>query len=127
MHNARPISIESFNKAIKPFLFQDKNVIGPFSTLFLTSIEFFKQNTDKIDNLIYEVGIGGNKDVTKLLNNFNIYIDNKTMIMTQVELEHTNILGKTLYEIALDKTKLTDKKCDKFIIHFQNFKNKEVF
>lgn len=45
--------------------------IGPFSTLFLASIEYFKTNVAQIDNLIYEVGIGGNRDVTKLLNNYN--------------------------------------------------------
>ncbi|MDP4007679.1 MAG: folylpolyglutamate synthase/dihydrofolate synthase family protein [Candidatus Peregrinibacteria bacterium] len=61
---------------------------------FMIALGYFGEQ--KVEIAVVEVGIGGRKDATNV-------IDGIVSIITNIELEHTEILGETLEKIALDK------------------------
>jgi dihydrofolate synthase/folylpolyglutamate synthase len=65
-----------------------------FEVTFALALEHFKKN--KCDICIIETGLGGRLDAT------NVITPIATAI-TSISLEHTNILGNTLFEIATEK------------------------
>jgi len=66
-----------------------------FDELVLVSILYFLEN--KIDLGIFEIGIGGRNDSTNALNSI-------INIITNIGLEHTDILGNTIKSIAYQKS-----------------------
>ncbi len=61
-----------------------------------TSIMFLYANDCNVDYLILEVGLGGQFDATNI-------VTPKLSAITNVNIDHTNILGDTLLEIASEK------------------------
>lgn len=64
---------------------------------FLTVLAFHIYLEEKVDAVIMEVGIGGELDCT------NVIPNTKTVGITSLGLEHTQLLGNTLEEIAWQK------------------------
>ncbi len=98
-----------------------------FEITFAMALEHFKN--EKCDICIIEVGLGGRLDAT------NIITPTLTAI-TSIGLDHTNILGNTLSEIAKEKAGiikkdvplvLGEKKTTKEIISIAKEKNSSVY
>ena len=66
-----------------------------FSLLTLISYLYFIDK--KVDFVIYEAGIGGSYDAT------NIFKNKILSLMTNIGLDHVDILGDTIYDIAKNK------------------------
>lgn len=98
--NKEKISIIDFTEntnKIKPIVEKMKkkrNCPTYFEILTSISFQYFKQKN--IDYAIVEVGLGGKYDATNI-------VKPDITIITNVSLEHQNILGQTLSEIALQK------------------------
>jgi folylpolyglutamate synthase/dihydropteroate synthase len=73
-----------------------------------------------VSNIAVEVGIGGARDITSVLNHF---VENKTLLISRIEREHCGALGDSLYEIAVQKALLADKNTEKVVIHYHNRDN----
>ena len=87
--------LESCHFKIKQLITLHNISLSPFE--FLTTIMFEYFASRSIDWLILEVGMGGAKDSTNVVNS-------KYSVITNVELEHTNWLGNTISEIAVEKS-----------------------
>ncbi|MGE0829408.1 MAG: bifunctional folylpolyglutamate synthase/dihydrofolate synthase, partial [Hyphomonadaceae bacterium] len=68
--------------------------LGGFEFLFLLAASWFSEA--QCDGAIWEAGIGGRYDVTRL-------IHAPCAALVSLDLEHTSLLGDTLEEIAKDK------------------------
>ena len=64
---------------------------------FLTLLSFHVFMSENVDAAIYEVGVGGEYDST------NIVVSPVVTGISSLGLDHTNILGKTIEEIAWNK------------------------
>ncbi len=71
--------------------------IGAFEAFTAIALQVFA--TRKIDCLVSEAGIGGRYDSTRM-------IPGAIAALTSLDLEHTNLLGNTLEQIAYDKADL---------------------
>ena len=71
----------------------------------LTVIMFLYFNKQKVDVVILETGMGGRLDAT------NVIEENLCSIITQIDLDHTDRLGKTKDEIAFEKAGIIKKNC----------------
>ncbi len=69
-------------------------ILIPFEILFIIACLFFRKK--KCDWVIYEVGLGGRFDTT------NVVAPTYT-IVTEIEKEHTDILGDTIQKITKEK------------------------
>ncbi|MBU0586230.1 bifunctional folylpolyglutamate synthase/dihydrofolate synthase [Candidatus Micrarchaeota archaeon] len=65
-----------------------------FEIVVATAFLYFKQ--EKVDFAVFEVGLGGRLDATNLCNPL-------VSVITNVGIEHTKILGKTIEKIAFEK------------------------
>lgn len=70
---------------------------GVFEVLVALGSRLFA--AQQVQHPVVEVGIGGRYDPTRLL-------PGRVAVLTSVDLEHTQLLGDTLEEIALDKAQL---------------------
>lgn len=66
-----------------------------YEATFIIAMMYF--SSEKIDRAIVETGLGGRLDATRLVNA-------DCCILTQISLEHTEILGDTLSEITREKS-----------------------
>lgn len=86
---------------------KEKDGIGFFRMMTLLVFKIgenlFKKN--EVDVLILEVGIGGLNDCT------NVILSPKVCAVTNVQLEHCNVLGNTLEEIAFQKAGISKERC----------------
>ena len=71
-----------------------------FETLFLASLHYFAQR--RADWAVLEVGLGGRLDATST-------VRPEVAVITTVSLDHQNILGRTLAEIAREKAGIARK------------------
>ena len=79
----------------------------------VTTAMMFKYFSDKkVEYAIIEVGMGGKYDATNI-------IDSDVCVITNVSLDHTEFLGKTIYEIACEKAGII-KKDSKVVIGSSN-------
>ncbi|MCK4330505.1 bifunctional folylpolyglutamate synthase/dihydrofolate synthase [candidate division WOR-3 bacterium] len=103
MLNGHPISREDFLKLFVKILpvIKKRNRNRSYRTVFeiLTAIAFLYFKESKIDIGVIEVGLGGKLDAT------NVF-ERSTAVITNISLDHTNILGNTLKEIAEDKSEI---------------------
>jgi dihydrofolate synthase/folylpolyglutamate synthase len=97
--NGEPISTEKFAYLTKE-VSSRKNKISVFETLTIMAFLLFER--EKVDYSIFEVGLGGRLDATNVFNP-------DVSIMTSISLDHTEILGPTLREIAREKAKILRK------------------
>ncbi len=101
--NNKPISKKKFIyylNLLLPFIKEmKKKSFGP-PTYFeiMISLAFFVFYKEKVNWAIIETGMGGLYDATNTINN-----KNKTVILTKIGIDHTNVLGKKLKEIANQK------------------------
>jgi dihydrofolate synthase / folylpolyglutamate synthase len=95
--NAEPIDDESFT-ALLGRLADVEAASGIVLTRFelLTVGAFLHFSDEGVDVAVIEVGLGGTWDSTNV-------IDSDVAVLTNVDLDHTAVLGSTIAEIAADK------------------------
>ncbi|MBS7630094.1 bifunctional folylpolyglutamate synthase/dihydrofolate synthase [Candidatus Bathyarchaeota archaeon] len=74
--------------------------IGFFDIVTALAFKYFAEK--KVDVAVIEAGMGGRLDATNVVNPL-------ASIITNVSLEHTDILGKTVFEIAREKAGIIKK------------------
>jgi len=86
-----------FVEAAWPFVV-DRGVEGGAPTFFeaITAMALWHFGREEVDVAVLEVGIGGRYDATSV-------VDPVASAVTSVSLEHTDIIGETVEEIARDK------------------------
>lgn len=98
--NGKRISERDFVRLaekIKPFADNvGKETESPTFFEFITALAFEYFREEKIDFAVLEVGLGGRLDATNIVNP-------EISIITNVSLEHTDILGKTIEKITKEK------------------------
>lgn len=72
-----------------------------FELCFAAALLYFKK--EKCDWVVLEVGLGGRYDATNIVKN------PVATVLTNIDYDHTNILGKTLNKIAHDKAGIIKK------------------
>ncbi|MCX8106982.1 MAG: bifunctional folylpolyglutamate synthase/dihydrofolate synthase [Ignavibacterium album] len=77
-----------------------------FEVTTALAFEYFK--VKKVDYAVIETGLGGRLDATNVLNPL-------ACIITSISLEHTNILGDKISQIAYEKGEIIKPKCKVFI------------
>jgi len=79
----------------------------PFNSLtqfeFLTALSFLWLAEQKVEYSVIETGLGGRLDATNVMGNVVL------AVITNVDLEHTQLLGKTRREIAFEKAGIIKK------------------
>ena len=70
---------------------------------FLTAMAFMLFADRRVDAQVLEVGLGGTLDATNVIENPAV------CVLTPISLDHTNILGSTVQEIAKDKAGIIKK------------------
>lgn len=100
--NGKPITDEellALANVIRPLAdeLEETELGGPteFEVITAMAFEYFANN-NKVDIVIFEVGLGGRFDSTNILHPL-------ASIITNIGLDHTNILGNTYEEIAFEK------------------------
>ncbi len=78
-------------------------MISHFECLVALALEYFFQR--QTDYVVLEVGVGGRYDATNVIERAEV------CVITRIGLDHTNILGNTLPEIAHDKIGILKKDC----------------
>ena len=87
-----------------------------FEFLFIVAILHFAKN--KVSYIILETGIGGKQDCTN-------YFDKKFLsIITSIGIDHKEILGDTIEEIAKDKAGIINS--DAYVIYLKNKKTNKA-
>ncbi|CAD5234356.1 unnamed protein product [Bursaphelenchus xylophilus] len=82
---------------------ESQNVPMPAYFKFLTLMSFYVCIKEKVDVMVVEVGIGGEHDCTNV-------IENPVVCgITVLDVDHTNLLGNTLEEIAWHKAGIIKK------------------
>lgn len=84
----------------------DKHGLTFFEVTTAMAFEYFKEN--KVDFAVIETGLGGRLDATNVLNPL-------ACIITSISLEHTNILGDKISQIAFEKSGIIKPHCKVFI------------
>jgi dihydrofolate synthase/folylpolyglutamate synthase len=106
--NGKPINDEELlllANVIRPLAdeLEKTTLEGPTEFEVITAMSFYYfANVKKVDVVIYEVGLGGRYDSTNIL-------DPIATIITNIGLDHTNILGHTYQEIAFEKAGIIKK------------------
>lgn len=95
--NNKMISREAFLKIGKKIL-KISSDLTYFEFLTLVAFLYFRE--ENVDYMVLEVGLGGRLDATNVIDSTRI------AIITNVGYEHTNYLGKTLKEIASEKSEI---------------------
>lgn len=76
-------------------LFEDEYVPTFFEYIFLIAVTYFAKKN--VEYAIFEVGLGGRLDTT------NIFEKPLVSVITSVSMDHMEILGNTIEEIAAEK------------------------
>ena len=114
--NGKYISDEWMNQTLN--FFSEKELeklksLSYFEFFTFLAILFFKDNTCNLE--VYEAGLGGRLDATKLVNP-------DIVVLTKIALDHTVILGDTEEKILLEKLEIVGTNT-KTIFTFQQEKN----
>lgn len=78
-------------------------IITEFEFVTALCFEYFKR--EKVDLAVLETGLGG------LLDSTNVIKQNLLSVITSISLDHTDILGETIEEIALQKCGIIKPQC----------------
>ncbi len=90
---------------LKKYISELKPVINKYSLTYFeasTLIAFKYFSDEKVDIGILEVGLGGRWDSTNI-------VEPELSVITNVSLDHTNLLGNTVKEIAFEKVGISRK------------------
>ena len=101
----KDVELDVAMQGIKLFEKENNIVLGYFESIFLIAVKKFLD--EGLDIFIAEAGIGGRLDTTSILNS-------RTVCLTNIGLDHTELLGTTIKEILLEKIHVS-KKVNKFI------------
>ena len=97
--NLDPLPETKFCAELSEFLaLIEKNGIKPTYFELLVALAFWQFAKQQVDYAVIEVGLGGLLDGTNV-----IHRQDKVCIITDIGLDHINVLGTTLPEIALQK------------------------
>lgn len=100
--NGKQISKEDFANYVEEITSQGVH-LTEFEILTVMMFLYFKR--EKVDFVILETGLGGRLDAT------NVIKENLCAIITQIDLDHTDRLGKTKDEIAFEKAGIIKPNC----------------
>jgi dihydrofolate synthase/folylpolyglutamate synthase len=82
---------------IKPVVKKVSNELNPLSFFeVITALALLHFKREEVDLAVLEVGMGGRWDATNV-------VDSLVSVITNISLEHTDLLGDTLAEIAREK------------------------
>lgn len=94
-----PLPEDKFCKQLEKFIkLVDQTNIKPTYFELLVAFAYWQFADDKVDYAVIEVGLGGLLDGTNVVTR-----SDKVCVITDIGLDHTEILGKTLPEIASQK------------------------
>ncbi len=93
--------VEKMKPAIKQTIKSKFGAVSYFEVFFAISLVYFRQQ--KCDWVVLEVGLGGRYDATNVIEN-PVFT-----AITNIDYDHTEILGKTLTKIARDKAGIIKK------------------
>lgn len=93
--------VESIKEHIEKMVLSEFGSPSIFEVIFAIALIYFKE--EKVDWVVLEVGLGGKFDAT------NIFPTSKISVITNIGLDHTDILGKTIEDIAKDKAGIIKK------------------
>ena len=101
----KDVELDIAMQGIKLFEKENNIVLGYFESIFLIAAKKFLD--EGLDIFIAEAGIGGRLDTTSILNS-------RTVCLTNIGLDHTELLGTTITELLYDKIHVS-KKVNNFI------------
>ena len=101
----KDVDLDTGMKMIELFEKENNIVLGYFESIFLIAARKFID--EKLEIFIAEAGIGGRLDTTSILKS-------QTVCLTNIGLDHTELLGTTIKEILLEKIHVS-KKVNNFI------------
>lgn len=97
--NLQPLPEKHFCRALTEFLnIVNKLTIKPTYFELLVAFAYWEFARQQVDYAVVEVGLGGLLDGTNVISR-----NDKVCVITDIGLDHTNILGKTIPEIAFQK------------------------
>jgi len=99
IESSEEIEFDEFYDQIKFFENKNNLELGYFETLFLISCLIFLNSTNEY--FICEAGIGGKLDTTSIL-------QAKTVVLTNIGLDHTELLGDTHESILREKIHISN-------------------
>jgi len=115
--NGRPISDEKFARYVFEISeLADKNGIDLTEFEILTTVMFKYFADNNVDVVVLETGLGGRFDAT------NVIKRNLCSIITHIDYDHTERLGKTLDKIAYEKAGIIKPNCPCIV-----FEGREVY
>ncbi|MBE7413144.1 MAG: bifunctional folylpolyglutamate synthase/dihydrofolate synthase [Leptospiraceae bacterium] len=116
--NAEKISIEKLNSLFRELSFYYEDLLSELSYFeIFTIMAFFYFQKENCDLEIYEAGLGGRFDSTKLA-----FSD--ILILTKISLDHSEILGKTEVDILKEKLAISSE-YTRFLFYY-NQENQEL-
>ncbi len=92
--------LQTFVETCQPYL-TERSAVGESPTFFetMTALALWHFERAAVDVAVLEVGIGGRYDATSV-------VDPIASAVTSVSLEHTEVIGETVEEIARDKAQV---------------------
>lgn len=91
--------LQYFNEILPAWEESKKNKYGqPSYFELLTALTFYIYHREGVDFAVMETGLGGLYDATNIA-----AAENKICVITKLDLDHTQILGSTVAEIAVQK------------------------
>ena len=117
--NNKEIDENVFNELINKIdsLAQNNNIeLSEFE--LITAVGFYYFYLNKVDYVVLEVGLGGLYDATNI-------VKNSTSVITTIDFDHTERLGKTIEEIAFQKAGII-KENSNVIVAKDNFGYKTI-
>jgi dihydrofolate synthase/folylpolyglutamate synthase len=112
----KPLDDETFVSYLNEFIATIKQWSDITPTYFelLTAFAFWVFKRESVDYMIIEVGLGGLLDAT------NVIESDKVCVITPIGLDHTEILGSTIAEIAAQKAGIITKRAHVFSAQQEN-------
>jgi len=90
----KDLNLNQYIEYLENFELENNIILGYFESTFLIAAKAFLQND--LDYFICEAGIGGKYDTTSI-------IQSKTVVLTSIGLDHTDILGNKITDILDQK------------------------
>lgn len=120
-YNGKPISSSLYSKALRNLrqcLHDAEEKMTFFEATYLVTLECLR--ILDVDALILETGLGGRLDATRTA-------PATCSVVTSISLEHTDVLGHRIEDIAKEKAGIARPKCPIFVKHPHSQAVQEVF
>ena len=107
-----PLNDNKFLSYLEIFLDKIVELSSPELSYFelLTAFAYWVFREEKVDYAVIETGLGGIKDATNTVSR-----KNKVSVITPIGLDHVDILGQTIAEIAFQKAGIINENSQVFI------------